>query len=434
MPDADELRRVNPFDWATQFPDAMKAGGFDCVIGNPPYIDSEWMTRTNPSWRAYCNEHYASARGNWDIFCVFVEKALHLCRESGLSSMIVPNKMLSADYANALRRLIVEGHSVVALRDYSQVPVFPVAVYPIIYVACAKRSKSVKTVQVEKMRATGTTSDVAESRMIEWKDLVALDGKSWSNILGGDSGGTIDKIRLKTQSLGEVAIVSGAATVAEAYEYKELIVEYVPRMKHYFALVNTGTIDRYAILWGERPTRYIKSTFEKPVIPQSQWGKLSEKRQREAQSPKIIVGGMTKCLECAYDPGGRLAGKSTSVILFDSLDLRYLLGVLNSRLMTYYYKKIFTGLSLQGGFFRIGPPQLKELPIHVPQPDDQTSHDRMVSLVEQMLELHKRLAAASQADRELYQRQIDATDREIDKLVYELYGLTEEEVKIVEGS
>jgi hypothetical protein len=50
-----------------------------------------------------------------------------------------------------------------------------------------------------------------------------------------------------------------------------------------------------------------------------------------------------------------------------------------------------------------------------------------------MLELHKRLAAASQADRELYQRQIDATDREIDKLVYELYGLTEEEIKVVEG-
>jgi hypothetical protein len=57
-----------------------------------------------------------------------------------------------------------------------------------------------------------------------------------------------------------------------------------------------------------------------------------------------------------------------------------------------------------------------------------------VTLVEQMLELHKRQAAKSQSDQELYQRQIDATDREIDRLVYELYGLTEEEIKVVEGN
>ena len=62
-------------------------------------------------------------------------------------------------------------------------------------------------------------------------------------------------------------------------------------------------------------------------------------------------------------------------------------------------------------------------------------HDRIVALVEQMLELHKRLAAArSRSDQELYQRQIDATDKEIDKLVYNLYGLTEEEIRIVEGA
>ncbi len=67
-------------------------------------------------------------------------------------------------------------------------------------------------------------------------------------------------------------------------------------------------------------------------------------------------------------------------------------------------------------------------------PADKARHDRMVALVEQMLELHKRQhEASSEADRELYQRQIDATDRQIDTLVYELYGLTEEEIKIVEG-
>jgi len=59
----------------------------------------------------------------------------------------------------------------------------------------------------------------------------------------------------------------------------------------------------------------------------------------------------------------------------------------------------------------------------------------MVSLVERMLELHKRRqAAGSDSERELLQRHIDATDREIDALVYELYGLSEEEIRIVEGT
>ena len=76
--------------------------------------------------------------------------------------------------------------------------------------------------------------------------------------------------------------------------------------------------------------------------------------------------------------------------------------------------------------------QLPIRPINFSDPADVARHDRMVSLVEQMLELHKRLAAAPASDHELYQRQIDATDREIDKLVYELYGLTGGEIKIVE--
>jgi hypothetical protein len=71
--------------------------------------------------------------------------------------------------------------------------------------------------------------------------------------------------------------------------------------------------------------------------------------------------------------------------------------------------------------------------VNFSDPADVARHDHMVALVEQMLELHKRLhATTSQSDHDLYQRQIDATDREIDRLVYELYGLTDDEIKIIE--
>jgi hypothetical protein len=117
------------------------------------------------------------------------------------------------------------------------------------------------------------------------------------------------------------------------------------------------------------------------------------------------------------------------------LDLRFILALLNSPLLTYFLKE--TGTALRGGYFRMKTAYLNPFPIrpiNFSDPADVARHDRMVTLVEQMLELHKRLAAASASDRELYQRQIDATDREIDKLVYELYGLTEEEIGVVERS
>jgi hypothetical protein len=114
----------------------------------------------------------------------------------------------------------------------------------------------------------------------------------------------------------------------------------------------------------------------------------------------------------------------------------YILGILNSWLMTWHHhmrspkakKELFPKLLVS---------DLRRLPIRTidfDNPRDVARHDRMVALVERMLDLHKKLAAATiPADKKLYQRQIEATDAEIDALVYELYGLTEQEIAIVEG-
>jgi hypothetical protein len=112
-------------------------------------------------------------------------------------------------------------------------------------------------------------------------------------------------------------------------------------------------------------------------------------------------------------------------------DMTFTLGILNSRLVSWLY--VNTSMVAQKDDFpQVHISALSALPI---PSFDVARHDRMVALVEQMLELHKRQAAAkSQSDQELYHRQIDATDRAIDRLVYELYGLTDEEINIVEGN
>jgi hypothetical protein len=118
-------------------------------------------------------------------------------------------------------------------------------------------------------------------------------------------------------------------------------------------------------------------------------------------------------------------------------NILYLLGLLNSRLISWYFLSVHS-VGRRDDFPKIVLKQTRELPfrpIDFAKSADKSRHDRMVELVDTMLGLHRQLASARTGDEKtLIQRQIDATDRQIDRLVYELYGLTEAEIAIVEGA
>ena len=428
--------RLRPFNWDEGFPAIMKSGGFEAVLGNPPYIDSEWMTTWLPNDRAYLSKHYQSASGNWDIFCVFVEKALQLCKVGGLSSMIVPNKLGSANYA-AGARAVIAANKLLSIRDYSRVPVFPVAVYPIVYVVQKGERNSDQTVVYERMLLDSESRlNPIETHELSRSKHFANPLTPWAIFGTLGTNGVAQRLADSFPALGSVAEVTGAATVSEAYAMQSLIRDMPTCGKGDLAVANSGTIDRYELLWGREKLRYLGRSFLRPAVPARATGKLPPTRRKQALSPKLIVAGMTKCLECAPDLRGRmLAAKSTSIVI-STLDLRYLLGLLNSRLVNYYFTTTYGGNALQGGYLRIGPPQLKTIPIRtldLTKKADNSAHDRVVALVDQMLALHKSLAAAqSPSNQESLQGQINSTDRQIDGVVYELYGLTINEIKTVE--
>jgi hypothetical protein len=120
----------------------------------------------------------------------------------------------------------------------------------------------------------------------------------------------------------------------------------------------------------------------------------------------------------------------------DRHNLLYITGLLNSRLLDAALRQLTN--AFRGGYFAVNKQALERLPfraIDFTNAADRDRHDRMVSLVERMLELHKQLAVAkTDHAKTSLQRQIDAIDAQIDKLVYELYGLTDEEIKIVEAA
>jgi len=119
---------------------------------------------------------------------------------------------------------------------------------------------------------------------------------------------------------------------------------------------------------------------------------------------------------------------------FLCLTYPYVLGLLNSKLLDWYLKHVSS--PFRGGYYSYNRQYIEQLPIRTidfSDPTDKVHHDRMVELVETMLDLHKQLAAAKTSHEETaIQRQINAIDKQIDQLVYELYGLTDKEIRIVE--
>jgi hypothetical protein len=110
FPDQREYERVNPFDWKSQFPAAFAAGGFDAVIGNPPYIRIQTMKEWAPQEVEFYKQRYrAAGKGNYDIYVVFVEKGLELLSDRGRLGYILPHKFFNAKYGELLRGLIAEG-------------------------------------------------------------------------------------------------------------------------------------------------------------------------------------------------------------------------------------------------------------------------------------------------------------------------------------
>jgi hypothetical protein len=172
-------------------------------------------------------------------------------------------------------------------------------------------------------------------------------------------------MRERWPELGEQAQVSGAATVAEAYALQAVLRDERAPTDADLRVLNSGTIDPFEPLWGRKPMRYLGQRYARPVVREQDLAALPPRRLEQARSPKVIVAGMTRRLECVADRRGQwLAAKSTSIVRpRDARDVPYLAAVLNSDLMTRVLRAMFPGLSMSGGYLRVGPPQLRRLPL-----------------------------------------------------------------------
>ncbi len=425
LPDVDEMRRVNSFDWAGEFPDVMRAGGFDCIIGNPPYGAS-----VTPQSIGYFSTHYEAVNKNYDTYVLFMEKAIELCRSLGKVSMIVPTGWYSGTMFSGIRRFLscTTDPQIFVNLPYD---VFKAWVDTTIFVT-SKRPERIPwprsypcIVQLRTFPKRHRITDIVEFST----DLRSADTMEWfangsdEFLTYADSAQT--KLLRKVQDNGkpfqDFADIQRGVTpfvLTDEREHKASRPAF------------NGTVRRYLLERGPNCFIRFDETLAEP------------KPLRYFEGPRLLLRELISRqfrLQAMRVDEGFITNKSMQSILWreESPDLNYLLGLVNSRLMSWYFLNR-SQIAQRDDFPKIVLRETRQLPIRTidfNDPADKARHDQMVILVQQMLELHKRLQAAhSDQDRQLYQRQINATDKQIDALVYELYGLTEDEIRIVEGS
>jgi len=468
--DDEDRYRINAFDWETEFPEIMKAGGFDSIIGNPPYVRQEMLGEL----KTYFKEHYEVYHGVADLYVYFIHRGVSLLRNNGLFGFIVSNKWLRANYGEPLRRWLKKQH-IEAITDFGDLPVFRRATtYPcILRIKKDAPSNGFQATRVKDL--TFTDLAVYMSGNSYFVDGASLNDKGWS-LADDRTRFLLEKIESQGVPLSEYVekgIYYGIKTglneafviddetrrrlITEDPKSADLIKPFLvgrdikryqqPSSERYLILIPNGWTRKNSIntkdAWEWFKKKYpsisnqlaaFASAAQKRYDQGEYWWELRPcEYYQKFEEPKMIVPAIVQSAAYTFDNSGFYSNDKTSIIATGNL---YLLGLLNSKVLDFVMHSISSTKS--GGYFEYKPMYLKKLPIlalDIEEESEKERHKYMVSLVEQMLTLRERLTIANTPNEvAAIQRQIDTTDRQIDQLVYQLYGLTEEEIQIVEDA
>ena len=475
------------FKWEEEYAHVFEKGGFDVVIGNPPYVNANELKKSLTELQyKYLKTNYITAKGTVDLYIYFFEKGIKLTKEEGILSYITPNRFLSASYGKALRELLISACEITSLIDYSDKAVFPDAsTYPVISFLQHKNKEEYNIL-------TGKFDDISkqviQSNFPSTK-LNILDDSILGFLLN-DKLEITEKVINQSESLKNIGKINATSTAKEADDYSDLITETEVGYK----LINTGTIDPYCNMWGKDEMIDSGKKLITPYLPKNS-KVISTNRHSLYSNPKIIISKIGLQCEAFYDNKGEYASINTNC--FHSFNKNYtpeyILSWVNSKLYNYTFECFFDGLRMSGGYLLYSAPNLKntyiknidivkqepfiklvnsispiidnlntatgkfsnyllsQLPIEKLTKKLQNWHE--LEFGDFIKELNKSIKKVGgekltkmdemewmevfetkKAEAQILKNEIDKTDKEIDQMVYKLYGLTEEEMRIVENN
>jgi len=487
--DDANIAKYNAFEWEHRFESIMKNGGFDVVLGNPPYIRLQTLDKQQLN---YFSSTYASAKKHYDLYILFVEKAHSLLNGAGLIGLILPSKFFNADYGNGLRKFISENKALHRIVDFKDFQVFSGATtYTcLLFLKNGKNNQFEYSELINEDEFTQTKSFSGPAFKKSLQEQPKEDA-IWQFSSGGNKD-IFSKLNKRSLTLGDISedIFQGLLTgrdkiyfvtktegdgdslkVKNNYDKNEYAIEKELLKK----LLKGKEIRRWKIDWknsftiypykkidgetkliplNELKTKYPKtynylmqykkelmSSETSEAVDETNWYRFRRARSIDQfENKKILTQVLASKNSFTLDDkgefyfvGGGNAGGFGLTLKEKYKDNYYeVLAILNSKLLEFYLKKIST--PFRGGYYSYGKRFIEKLPIVIPKGN---TKDRLKEYSMKSLERSKKVLEFGDkqtSDRTRIEEEIKRTDKEIDELVYKLYGITEEEKKIIEES
>lgn len=418
----DEERKLNPMDFAARFQEVMRAGGFDAIVGNPPWgAELSNLERQNLVIR-----YPIVPTKTKDSYFYFICRAIDLLRDFGYLGYIVPNTWLLINSASEFRRHLLT-YNLKEISDQGD-GVFPQATVESAIILLTKETINNSSCHAVRIRKRQVLIDHTIDQNV-W----LADGLCRIII---DADENIRHLLDKLGSRGEpfkasCVIIWGIKPYQVGYGVPPQSREMVEN-RVYHATEQKGK-EWKPLLVGANINRYALHFPGNQFIKYGKW-LMYPSNEKLMQSPKILLRQTSDILRACYDNQGFYCQNSVFIIHSNEIDLKYLAGLLNSKLIGFVYK--INNPQIGKVFAEIKPSVIKDLPIrkiNASIESEKMLQDEMIRLVDAMLTAKTQLTKVkTDKDRSYYEQKCATLDHQIDDLVYKLYDLTEAEIQMVE--
>lgn len=423
--DASRMDRVNMFDWGSEFPGvfSVEEPGFDVVLGNPPYVLLQDEFRDDLQL-SYFRDHYAVAAYKLDTYHLFLERSLELTRAGGWMSMITPSNYLTNNNLAALRRLLLETSAV------ESVTVIDGSVFPTRSVDCAivtTRPKSTTSEPVEMLHATPTplgTLELTSQGSIDPERVLATPESLFTGTAGSEVVAAFDVLQGHGVTLGDVARVHFGKQLRNRKVFTSDVVDGFATTEDIpsgYAPCYTGRdVNRWLVEW---------SGIALLDDDLARMGGCWDPEIQEAKD-KLITRQIGRYPDWGIDPEGYQCLNTVFMVKTngDDFDPFVLLGILNSSPLRAFWLDRF--YDQRGTFPKIKGAYLKQLPLP-PVPSAEVAAE-ITTTVSELMRLTSAIPDASGIELERLERGLVGQERELDRRVGKLYGLSDDQMAVLQ--